>query len=254
SMDRELQWIAICLISLSVSACGGSSEPSPGPGSGGTEQPQLPGPPMIPVISASANPIVPGTEVVLSASSADPQNDSITYAWDFGDGATATGAKASHTYAAEGIYLAKVVATDQHSLSSTSSSTIIVSQLPNIYHINSGLFLGQQLTAYVSLDDPNSLWKSVTWDLGDGTTLTGNGITHQYVSAGTYTVTVTASDGANHSITSQTTVQVALPSAPPPLLDNELVPYCSGAFCGAADAATYSASGVGICRYHNSTS
>jgi glucose/arabinose dehydrogenase/PKD repeat protein len=44
--------------------------------------------------------------------STDPDNDPLTYTWDFGDGATATGATVTHTYTAERPYTATVTARD----------------------------------------------------------------------------------------------------------------------------------------------
>ncbi|PRX47279.1 uncharacterized protein DUF1349 [Prauserella shujinwangii] len=51
--------------------------------------------------------------VDFSATAIDPEGDEpLTFAWEFGDGATATGAEASHTYTAAGEYEAAVTVTD----------------------------------------------------------------------------------------------------------------------------------------------
>jgi glucose/arabinose dehydrogenase/PKD repeat protein len=44
--------------------------------------------------------------------SADPDGDALTYAWDFGDGGTASGATPSHIYAANGVYSATLTVHD----------------------------------------------------------------------------------------------------------------------------------------------
>ena len=46
-------------------------------------------------------------------------------------------------------------------------------------------------------------WSPVTlgWDLGDGTTVAGDAISHTYAAAGTRTVTVTATDAAGNAAT-----------------------------------------------------
>ncbi|MGW7658679.1 PQQ-dependent sugar dehydrogenase [Streptomyces sp. NPDC054756] len=61
-----------------------------------------------------------------SAGSSDPDGDSLSYAWTFGDGATSTAANPSHTYTAEGQYTATLKVTDSTGRSATASVQITV--------------------------------------------------------------------------------------------------------------------------------
>ena len=49
-----------------------------------------------------------------AAGSFDPDDEPLSYAWDFGDGASATGPVVGHTYVAEGLYTARLTVTDPH--------------------------------------------------------------------------------------------------------------------------------------------
>ncbi|WP_182113257.1 MULTISPECIES: PKD domain-containing protein [unclassified Actinotalea] len=60
------------------------------------------------------------------AASTDADGTVTGYAWDFGDGTTATGATATHTYAAAGQYTIVLVATDDDGLSSSASQVVTV--------------------------------------------------------------------------------------------------------------------------------
>ena len=50
---------------------------------------------------------------------------------------------------------------------------------------------------------------SFTWSLGDGTTSNAQNPSHLYVTAGTYTATLTVTDAQNHSAAAQATVDVS---------------------------------------------
>ncbi len=64
-----------------------------------------------PTVTALRNPpgdVTPGDPVAFTAIGADQDGDTLTYAWDFGDGGTATTKDAMHTYTEIGMFHAKV--------------------------------------------------------------------------------------------------------------------------------------------------
>ena len=68
-----------------------------------------------PTVTAMRNPggdVQPGDPVAFTATGTDPDGDTLTYAWDFGDGGTATTKDAMHTYNEVGLYHAKVTVRD----------------------------------------------------------------------------------------------------------------------------------------------
>ncbi|MGX6602398.1 PQQ-dependent sugar dehydrogenase [Micromonosporaceae bacterium Da 78-11] len=80
-----------------------------------------------PVATATANPTsgqAPLTVAFSSAGSADPEGGALTYAWEFGDGATSTAANPTHTYAANGVYNAKLTVKDPQGLTGTAGLQI----------------------------------------------------------------------------------------------------------------------------------
>ena len=58
--------------------------------------------------------------------SADPENDNLTYVWNFGDGSTLSGVNVNHTYAKPGTYTARLTVTDTGNLSHTDDAIITV--------------------------------------------------------------------------------------------------------------------------------
>jgi PKD repeat protein len=66
------------------------------------------------------------------SSSSDPDGSIVAYAWNFGDGASASGATANHSYSAPGSYLARLTVTDNQGATSSATTTIQVNaDLPN---------------------------------------------------------------------------------------------------------------------------
>jgi|Deesub1362A_J573_1020465.scaffolds.fasta_scaffold06767_4 hypothetical protein len=71
--------------------------------------------------------IYEGESVSFSAAgSFDPDGSIVTYAWDFGDGSTATQTTVTHTYSASGNYTVMLTVKDNDGLSDTTTASIIV--------------------------------------------------------------------------------------------------------------------------------
>ena len=82
-----------------------------------------------PVASFTASPSSGGTPLTVSfnaAASTDPDGSIVSYVWSFGDGGSASGATALHTYSSQGTYTATLTVTDDDGLTSTALQTIVV--------------------------------------------------------------------------------------------------------------------------------
>jgi PKD repeat protein len=77
--------------------------------------------------TAAFTPTVAGSAVQVDGTgSSDSDGSIVGYAWDFGDGATATGATASHTYAASGTFTVKLTVTDNQGATGTAQHDVTV--------------------------------------------------------------------------------------------------------------------------------
>jgi PKD repeat protein len=120
------------------------------------------------------------------------------YNWDFGDGTTATGQAVSHAYAQAGVYNVTLTVSDgQTSVSDVDTVTIEQEQLPEL--------VANVVINHAAPTDLNVSFEGIAqggtgtyeynWDFGDGTTATGQAVSHAYAQAGVYNVTLTVSDG-----------------------------------------------------------
>ena len=175
------------------------------------------GPPLITIYwGASGGAVVPpGVQRDFVMNARDLGNDEVTdYQWDFGDGNTASGRTASHTWTTPGTYTLTASATDAESAVGSKQMVIEVRD----YLIDLGpdhtVDEGTKVVFYPSGDVASTGY--VEWDLGDGTRAfryTGYGrIEHLYV-PGSYTATISTVDGSySRSDSAQVTVNNVVPT------------------------------------------
>jgi len=183
-----------------------------------------PSPNQPPTASFTFSPTSPTTGQNVSfngASSFDPDGSIVQYSWQFGDGATDSGATTSHSYSSAGTYTARLTVIDDDGATHSTTRLVTVQPSPNQPPTASFTFsptspaTGQNVSFNgTSSFDPDGSIAQYSWQFGDGATDSGATTSHSYASAGTYTarLTVTDDDGATHSTTRSVTV--AAPQLP----------------------------------------
>ena len=90
------------------------------------------------------------TSIALDGSlSSDPDNDPLTYAWTFGDGATGTGAAPTHAYTTTGVYDVCLVVNDG-SLDSAPACSMAVVYDPSAEFVTGGGWIDSPAGAYTA--------------------------------------------------------------------------------------------------------
>lgn len=151
------------------------------------------------------SPTLIGAPTTLTATVATGSN--VTYAWDFGDGESGSGAVVSHVYPSVGTYTAVVTASNSAgAISDTSMVMITVAPVTGLTVVNdSPTLLGDPTTFTATV--ATGVVETYVWDFGDGESGSGAVVTHTYPSLGFYTATVTATNEFNAiSATSRVTI------------------------------------------------
>lgn len=161
--------------------------------------------PPIAAFSAASNLL----NVAFTNSSTDPDGTVVSQAWNFGDGNVSTIKNPNYTYATAGTYNISLTVTDDRDATNTISKSVTVNaanQAPvaNFSVSTSGL----AATFTDSSTDADGSITSRNWNFGDSSTSTLQNPSKTYSTAGTYTVTLTATDdkGATNSINKSVTV------------------------------------------------
>ena len=148
--------------------------------------------------------------------STDPDGTISGYAWTFGDGGTATGAKASHVYAVAGTYAVTLKVTDNSGATNslTKSVSVVGNATPTASFTVSASGLATTVDGSPSTD-PDGTIATYAWTFGDGATASGVRASHTYAVSGAYSITLTVTDnvGAANSVTKSVTVANAAPVA-----------------------------------------
>ena len=114
-------------------------------------------PPTVSAVLHGASP-TEGTALSFSAVGADPNGDSLTYSWDFGDGgSTGSGPTPSHTFADNGVYDVTVTATDPSGLEGSATLSVEVDNVaPSVSATSATIDENGEATISITIDDPGT--------------------------------------------------------------------------------------------------
>jgi len=142
--------------------------------------------------------------------SSDPNNDSLNYTWDFGDGLTKEGSsKVKHNYAKGGDYKVTVTVNDGKGLECSSSlaSMMVKVNTPPIADAGPNLVCCQGAESLFDASgsrDPDGDGLTYLWNFGDGEIAEGVKVTHVYTKGGTYKVALRVVDDSGTLCNSST--------------------------------------------------
>jgi PKD repeat protein len=168
-----------------------------------------------PSASFTSSPSAPqtGTPVAFDGrASGDPLALGLSYAWNFGDGASGSGQTSSHAYRQAGTYSVKLAVTDGGGRTNATTHTVAIGDRPPTASLAlspTSALTGDQVAFDGSgSSDPDGSVVGYTWDFGDGVSDYGRTNAHVYQQAGTYSVRLTVTDDAGLTDTATRTVTI----------------------------------------------
>ncbi len=150
----------------------------------------------------------------------DSDNEIVDFAWDFGDGNTGSGELQSHTFQNAGTFNVVLTVTDESNLSASVSQEIVVVDAPaeptadiEVDFSSGTAPLAVNFNASNS-NDPDGSIVQYDWDFADGTTGTGETLSHVFTEGGFYSVSLLVTD--NSGMTAQAEITIVVDSPLPP--------------------------------------
>jgi gliding motility-associated-like protein len=151
-----------------------------------------------------------------------------SYFWNFGDGSTSTTSDSlvHHTYytgATDSVYTVTLAAVNAcGSDTATYSITVLPNSVTAFFNTDTTSGCAPLTVSFTQFSIGANNWH---WDLGDSNVSTAQNVTHTYVNAGTYTVTLFADNGCSFD-----TVSVVITVNPTPVADFSVSPgpHCAG--------------------------
>ncbi|MEN6609749.1 MAG: PKD domain-containing protein [Methanoregulaceae archaeon] len=172
--------------------------------------------------------------------------DPTSWYWTFGDGSTSTSENPSHTYTEAGSYTVKLLVTNSAGSDTVSQSNFVVAAASatttaaNTATIPVASFSADvtsgtnPLTVQFTDTSSNSpaYWY---WSFGDGTHSSSQNPSHTFSEAGTYSITMKATNtGGSNSVTRTNYITVTQPTAVPTTQESPLSPFATIGAIGSA--------------------
>ncbi len=155
----------------------------------------------VPVAAFSANQttIDEGEDVIFSDEST---NNPTAWSWYFGDGSTSTTQNPSHTFSTAGTYTVKLTASNSFGSDSIVKIDFItvIDPIPPVALFSANTTIISQGDDITFSDESTFNPTAWEWDFGDGETSNLQNPTHTYLTAGTFTVKLTASNSFGSDI------------------------------------------------------
>ncbi len=168
----------------------------------------------VPAFTISPSPVNFNVPSTFDASTSTPGSGAtsiVSYNWNFGDGSSATGRTASHTYTSGTLsatsYNVTLTVTNDRGLtkSTTQAVSVIASPSPTGDFVFSPAQPQVNQTIVFNADSiraaPGHTIVQFSWIFGDGGTGSGFLVSHAFSSAGTYNVTLTVADESGQRLT-----------------------------------------------------
>jgi PKD repeat protein len=134
------------------------------------------------------------------------------YSWNFGDGGSATAQTATHTYTSSGTFTTTLIAVDSTGVSAKSSQTITILPVPVLaasFSFVPTQPLSSQSVAFTGSATGGVLPYSYSWTFGDGGSGAGQTPTHNYLTPGTFAVSLDVTDSAKTSVVTSQSITVS---------------------------------------------
>jgi FOG: PKD repeat len=127
------------------------------------------------------------------------QGDGLTYAWDFGDGATSAEKNPKHTYTKEGTYTVKLTVKNSYGTNTATKDKYITVGAPPRADFQADVLSGIAPHPVQFTDQSTGNPTTWYWDFGDGGTSTEKNPRHTYAKSGYYDVTLTVKNAYGES-------------------------------------------------------
>ncbi len=157
---------------------------------------------------------------IQSFDAAGSTGDGLSYAWDFGNGDTATGAQTTHVFTNEGSYTVTLTVTDGDDRTDAASQSLTITDVSvppappeAAFTVSGARTTGSNLAFNASSSTGANL--SYAWAFGDGGTATGAQASHAFTNADDYTVTLTVTDDDNRTDNTSQTLTITQDTVPP---------------------------------------